>query len=60
MVEYSIAEAQQLLTEKLELGRKSLGNVQQDLEYLREQITTIQVNIARVHNWTVQQRRLHK
>jgi prefoldin subunit 5 len=57
MIEYSIDEALELLTDKLSHAKKSLQVVHEDLDYLREQITTMEVNIARVYNWDVKQRR---
>lgn len=60
MLEYSVEEAETLLKEKLDLAEKSLKVVLGDLEYLREQITTMEVNIARVYNWDVKQRRSAK
>ncbi|CAJ0751835.1 14231_t:CDS:2, partial [Entrophospora sp. SA101] len=32
----------------------------EDLEFLREQITTMEVNTARVYNWDVKKRRVEK
>lgn len=57
MIEYSIDEALELLTDKLAHAKQSLQVVHEDLDYLREQITTMEVNIARVYNWDVKQRR---
>jgi flavin-binding protein dodecin len=57
MLEYPIPEAKALLAEKLSKAKESLTQVNEDLEYLRVQITTMQVNIARVHNWDVKNRR---
>lgn len=39
MLAYPIAEAEELLTGKLETAKKSLGTCEEDLEFLREQIT---------------------
>lgn len=58
MLEYPVAEAAELLTSKLETALKTLGNTDEDLVYLRDQITTMEVNTARVYNWDVKQRRL--
>jgi len=57
MVAYPIDEAQELLTQKLSSQEKSMKTCQEDLEFLREQITTMEVNIARTYNWDVKQRR---
>lgn len=58
MLEYPVAEAAELLTSKLETALKTLSNTEEDLAYLRDQITTMEVNTARVYNWDVKQRRL--
>ncbi|KAK9495420.1 Prefoldin subunit-domain-containing protein [Lipomyces doorenjongii] len=60
MLEYPIAEATDLLTSKLHAAKESLKTCQEDLEFLRENITTVEVNTARVYNWDVQQRREEK
>ncbi|KAI9188812.1 peptide chain release factor 1 [Blastocladiella emersonii ATCC 22665] len=57
MLEYPIAEAEELLATKLAQATTSLQQVDEDLEFLREQITTMEVNVARVYNWDVQQRK---
>ncbi|KAF9994057.1 hypothetical protein BGZ80_002298 [Entomortierella chlamydospora] len=58
MLEYPVEEAASLLTSKLEAALKTLKNTEEDLAYLRDQITTMEVNTARVYNWDVKQRRL--
>ena len=60
MVEYSVTEAYKLLQDKIAQAEKSTAVVQDDLEFLREQITTMEVNIARVYNWDVKHRRQKK
>ncbi|KAJ3108546.1 hypothetical protein HDU97_000828 [Phlyctochytrium planicorne] len=57
MLEYQIDEAKTLLTDKLATARTSLSQINEDLEYLKEQITTMEVNFSRVHNWDVKKRR---
>ena len=69
MVAYPIDEAQSLLTQKLSSQETSMKACQEDLEFLREQITTMEVNIgipltlyfklipARTYNWDVKRRR---
>ncbi|KAJ2711909.1 hypothetical protein H4R19_003025 [Coemansia spiralis] len=57
MLEYTTDEAQELLASKLSVARTSLESAVEDLEFLRDQITTMEVNIARVYNWDVKQRR---
>jgi hypothetical protein len=57
MLEYPLEEARDLLTEKLGKAKQSLKEVKEDLDFLREQITTMEVNTARVYNWDVKLRR---
>lgn len=57
MLSYPPAEAQKLLTDKLSTAEQSLTNTKQDLLFLREQITTTEVNIARLYNHDVKLRR---
>ncbi|KAI9268778.1 Prefoldin subunit-domain-containing protein [Sporodiniella umbellata] len=58
MLEYSCEEAKDLLTSKLDTAKNSRKNTMEDLEFLRSQITTMEVNTARVYNWDVKQRRI--
>lgn len=39
MLSYPIGEAEEMLREKMEAAEKSLGNCEEDLEFLREQVT---------------------
>ncbi|CZT23316.1 related to prefoldin subunit 3 [Ramularia collo-cygni] len=60
MLAYPLPEAEALLDEKLQVAQGSLANCQEDLDFLREQITTMEVATARVYNWDVGQRRKEK
>ncbi|QIX00660.1 hypothetical protein AMS68_006177 [Peltaster fructicola] len=60
MLSYSIPEAEELLKTKLDAAQSSLANCEEDLDFLREQITTMEVATARVYNWDVSQRRKDK
>jgi len=60
MLAYPLADAESLLDSKLEAAKTSLGNSEEDLDFLREQITTMEVATARVYNWDVGQRRKEK
>ncbi|KAL6069531.1 Prefoldin subunit 3 [Balamuthia mandrillaris] len=60
MVEYSTEEANALLTRNLESATQNLEMVQQDLDFLKDQITITEVNMARVFNFDVKQRRQGK
>ncbi|KAJ7924344.1 Prefoldin subunit 3 [Mycena leptocephala] len=57
MLSYKIPAAITLLKSKLEAAELSLKNTIEDLEFLREQITVMEVNTARVYNWDVKRRR---
>jgi len=60
MLAYPIAEAETLLQSKLKTAQDSLQTCEEDLDFLREQITTMEVATARVYNWDVAQRRKDK
>jgi len=57
MLEYKLPAAIKLLTSKLEVAQTGLNNAVEDLEFLREQLTIMEVNTARVYNWDVKIRR---
>ncbi|WRT64978.1 uncharacterized protein IL334_001919 [Kwoniella shivajii] len=57
MLMYPLQEAIDLLTSKLSTAKKSHEETVEDLEFLREQVTVMEVNFARVHNWDVKRRR---
>lgn len=56
MLEYPIEDASSLLTNNLEAAKKQLEKVKGDACFVREQVTTTEVNIARVHNYGVMER----
>ncbi|CCO34930.1 putative prefoldin subunit 3 [Rhizoctonia solani AG-1 IB] len=60
MLSYKLPEARELLISKLSAAQQNLVNVTEDLEFLREQITIMEVNTARVYNWDVRRRRLRR
>jgi len=57
MLSYKIPAAIELLSSKLEAANVSLNNTIEDLEFIREQMTVMEVNTARVYNWDVKRRR---
>lgn len=57
MVEYTFEEAIALLTKNLENCRANLRTMESDLDFIKDQITTTEVNIARIFNYDVKQRR---
>nr|CAG4649001.1 EOG090X0IRH [Polyphemus pediculus] len=56
MLEYTLSDAKNLLEKNNEAARKSLGQVHHDLDFLRDQMTTTEVNMARLYNWDVKRR----
>ena len=60
MVEYPIDDAFELLTENRDNATVNLKSVDEDIQFLRDQITTTEVNIARIFNWDVMNRRKKK
>eukprot|EP00287_Rhodomonas_sp_CCMP768_P007663 CAMPEP_0196722614 /NCGR_PEP_ID=MMETSP1091-20130531/4944_1 /TAXON_ID=302021 /ORGANISM="Rhodomonas sp., Strain CCMP768" /LENGTH=206 /DNA_ID=CAMNT_0042064363 /DNA_START=202 /DNA_END=823 /DNA_ORIENTATION=- len=57
MMEFTFEEAEALLGGNLETATTNLGKVNEQLDYLRDQVTTTEVNIARVYNHEVRARR---
>jgi prefoldin subunit 5 len=57
MMEYTLDEAEDLLSSNLATAQASLIEVDTGLSFCREQLTTTEVNIARVYNYDVQLRR---
>ncbi|XP_037082711.1 prefoldin subunit 3-like [Pollicipes pollicipes] len=60
MLEYSLDDANTLLSENLNNAQKNLSQVDHDLDFLRDQFTTVEVNMARVYNWDVKKRQAAK
>lgn len=50
MLLYPLEEAVDLLSSKLAAAKKSHEETVEDLEWLKEQVTVMEVNFARVHN----------
>eukprot|EP01063_Lacrimia_lanifica_P019885 TRINITY_DN27281_c0_g1_i1.p1 TRINITY_DN27281_c0_g1~~TRINITY_DN27281_c0_g1_i1.p1 ORF type:complete len:220 (+),score=158.61 TRINITY_DN27281_c0_g1_i1:48-662(+) len=57
MVEYSFDEAIKLLTGNLATAKESLEQVLEDLAFLYDQTNICEVNINRLHNYLIQERR---
>ncbi|CAG8555352.1 11308_t:CDS:2 [Ambispora gerdemannii] len=57
MLEYPLQEAKELLEGKLKSAQMNLDNLLEDSEFLRDQVTTMEVNTARLYNWDVKRRR---
>nr|QBH72836.1 prefoldin subunit [Brunneria borealis] len=60
MLEYPLEEAMNLLVKNIDTAKKNLGYVEHDLDFLRDQFTTTEVNMARVYNWDVKKRQAAK
>lgn len=54
MVEYSYAEALELLTKNLDAAQTNLNGTRVDINYLRDQLNTTDVNMSRVYNYHVE------
>ncbi|KAL3276524.1 hypothetical protein HHI36_011901 [Cryptolaemus montrouzieri] len=60
MLEYTLEDAKKLLTQNITAATRNLGYVEHDLDFLRDQFTTTEVNMARVFNWDVKRRQAAK
>jgi len=56
MLEYPLDEAEVLLKQNMTSAVSNLKTVEHDQDFLRDQITTTEVNMARVYNWGVKKR----
>ncbi|KAM7360190.1 prefoldin subunit mgr [Cochliomyia hominivorax] len=56
MLEYPLDEAEVLLKQNMTSAISNLKTVEHDQDFLRDQITTTEVNMARVYNWGVKKR----
>lgn len=57
MLEYTYDEAIELLSTKLEKAKKDLVEISENLSFVRNQIITSEVNISRIYNWDVRNKR---
>ena len=57
MLEYPLDEAIDMLVQRLKIAENSKKITLEDIEYLRENITTMEVNISRAYNWGVNLRK---
>ncbi|XP_003392985.2 prefoldin subunit 3-like [Bombus affinis] len=60
MLEYTLDDAQEMLTKNIEAAKRNLGYVEHDLDFVRDQFTTTEVNMARIYNWEVKRRQAAK
>lgn len=56
MLEYDLDEAEKLLKQNITAAVENLKCLEFDQEFLRDQLTTTEVNMARVYNWDVKRR----
>mmetsp|Transcript_1025 Transcript_1025/g.1245 ORF Transcript_1025/g.1245 Transcript_1025/m.1245 type:complete len:191 (+) Transcript_1025:102-674(+) len=60
MLEYSYDDAEALLKTNLEKARLQKKAYQEDLDFLKDQIVTTEVSIARIYNYDIKARRTDK
>mmetsp|Transcript_50271 Transcript_50271/g.144903 ORF Transcript_50271/g.144903 Transcript_50271/m.144903 type:complete len:313 (-) Transcript_50271:92-1030(-) len=60
MLEYTLEEAKELLTTNETNAKTMLKSLDEDMAFLRDQLTTTEVNIARCHNYGVKLRAKEK
>jgi len=60
MLEYTLEEATDLLKTNEANAKETLASIEEDMAFLRDQITTTEVNIARTHNYGVKLRQKDK
>lgn len=56
MLEYPLDEAEELLQSNLDAAVLNLLRLEHDQDFLRDQLTTTEVNMARVYNWDIKRR----
>jgi len=60
MLEYTLEEAVDLLRTNETNAKVTAGTLEEDMAFLRDQLTTTEVNIARTHNYSVKMRQKEK
>ncbi|KAG4304263.1 hypothetical protein PORY_002238 [Pneumocystis oryctolagi] len=60
MIEYPIPEAIDFLVSRISNAEASLKEYEEDLEFIRDNITILEVNISRIYNWDIAQKRIEK
>eukprot|EP00771_Trimastix_marina_P000177 gnl/Trimastix_PCT/1186.p1 GENE.gnl/Trimastix_PCT/1186~~gnl/Trimastix_PCT/1186.p1 ORF type:complete len:214 (+),score=71.01 gnl/Trimastix_PCT/1186:26-643(+) len=60
MVEYTYDDARDLLRKNLDTATHTRDQFEEELDFVKDQITTTEVTIARVFNWDVAKRRAAK
>jgi Prefoldin subunit len=57
MLEYTYDDAIQFLQTNYTRATTELNQVREDLSFVRDQIVTSEVNISRIYNWDIRQKR---
>jgi hypothetical protein len=60
MLEYTLSDADELLSKNKTSAEKNLLQIAFDLDFLRDQMTITEVTMARLYNWDVRRRQLIK
>ncbi len=60
MLEYSLDDAENLLTKNKQSALQNLSQIAFDLDFLRDQMTITEVTMARIYNWDVRRKQQHK
>ncbi len=60
MCEYTLEEAKALLTKNLENATTTMKNNEVDLDFIKDQMTVCEVNIARVYNDSIKKKEKNK
>ncbi len=60
MLEYSLEDAEELLTKNRDTAVTNLSQIAFDLDFLRDQMTITEVTMARIYNWDVRRRQQQK
>jgi len=60
MLEYTLDDAEALLSKNLASAEQNLKQISFDLDYLRDQMTITEVTMARLYNWDVKKRKEKK
>nr|QBH72846.1 prefoldin subunit [Isotomurus palustris] len=60
MLEYGLDEGEALLKEKQQKAENSLKATNDLIDDVRENVTTLEVNMARIYNWDVKRRQAEK
>lgn len=58
LMSYDVDDALHLLMQKLATSNKTVLELEHDIGFLREQITTVEVNLSRIYNWHVKNERI--